>query len=80
MLRALVYFKLTGRKAKAFIADEKAEDIAHLVDLMENGELRTIIDSRHSLDDARAAMEHLATGRARGKILLVPSIGIDLAE
>ena len=72
MLRALVYFKVTGRTAKAFIADEKAADIEYLAGLMAGGKLRTIIDQRHPLEDARAAMEHLATGRARGKILLVP--------
>ena len=77
MLRALVYFKLTGRRAKAFIAQEKADDIGHLAGMMAAGELRTIIDTRYALEDAGAAMEHLASGRARGKIVLVPSIGAD---
>lgn len=72
MIRALIYFKVTRRTAKVFVADERRDDLQYLSELMADGHLRTVIDKRYALEDAREAMDYLATGRARGKVLLVP--------
>lgn len=40
--------------------------------LLASGAVRPLIDSTWSLDDAVSAFRHLASGRARGKIVVVP--------
>ncbi len=72
MIAAFARFLPASQRVAAFVADEKADDLAILADLMASGDLRTIVDTTYDLDDIRAAMDHLATGRARGKILITP--------
>jgi NADPH:quinone reductase-like Zn-dependent oxidoreductase len=47
-----------------------AEDLQILVDWVEEGKLRPVIDSEYALDDIRAAHERSQTERAVGKIIV----------
>jgi NADPH:quinone reductase-like Zn-dependent oxidoreductase len=47
-------------------------DLDTLGDLMGKGRLEPIIDRRFTLDEAPAAIRHLAEGKARGKVLVIP--------
>lgn len=51
-------------------ATEKKEDIEFLLSLVEQGELRVIIDKMYSLDDVVAAHAHADTGKKVGNIVL----------
>lgn len=72
MVRALIRFRFTGQTARSFIADEKGQDLQILAELMGSGDLRTEIDRACGLDEIRQAMDHLAGGHARGKIIITP--------
>lgn len=72
MLRALISFKVGGRRGATFIAEDKAEDLEILGDLMRWGDLRAFIDSVHPLDGVVEAIDLLGTGHARGKIMIDP--------
>lgn len=45
---------------------------SRLLDLVQGGRLVVGLDRAFALDDVRAAHEHVAAGRARGKVVLVP--------
>lgn len=45
---------------------------SRLLDLAQGGRLVVGLDRAFALDDVRAAHEHVAAGRARGKVVLVP--------
>lgn len=72
MVRALLRFRFASQTARSFIADEKGEDLQILADLMGSGDLKTVIDETYGLDEIRDAMDHLAGGHARGKIIVTP--------
>ena len=72
MLKALLRFKFGSRRAVAFIAERRLEDMSHLRDLLASGEMVSVIDRTYSLAEAADAMRHLETGHARGKIIVVP--------
>jgi len=50
--------------------DHQAKIVAEGLQLLEQGELQLVIDSRFSLDDISSAHEHLDAGKARGKIVI----------
>ncbi len=56
-----------------FVADTHEADLTMLADLARAGKLRTAIDRRYRLDELAAALDYVATGRARGKVV----VGID---
>ncbi|WP_309069405.1 NAD(P)-dependent alcohol dehydrogenase [Microbacterium sp.] len=65
--------RLTGTRMGTILW--KPNDRAHLDELgalLAAGEMRPLVDSTWALDDAVAAFEHLASGRARGKVVIVP--------
>lgn len=43
-----------------------------LAELLETGRLTPVIDRAFPLDEARAAMRYLVSGRARGRLVMVP--------
>jgi NADPH:quinone reductase-like Zn-dependent oxidoreductase len=53
-----------------FIAKVNPEDLAVLAGWASEGKLRTVIDRRYPLEQTAAALDYLATGRARGKIIV----------
>ncbi|MBN9789950.1 MULTISPECIES: NAD(P)-dependent alcohol dehydrogenase [unclassified Pseudonocardia] len=61
---------LRGRRLAVLVADENAADLAALRGLVEAGELTPVVDRTVGLDDADAAIERLAAGRVRGKIVV----------
>ena len=72
MVRALVGFKFTSQTARSLLADENSADLQILADLMASGDLTTVVGETYGLDDIRNAMDHLAGGHARGKIIILP--------
>jgi len=54
--------------------ESDAARLGLIVGLCEAGALRVVVDRSFPLDDAREALAHSATGRARGKILLRPGL------
>jgi NADPH:quinone reductase-like Zn-dependent oxidoreductase len=53
-----------------FLSHASGEDHAIIAGLLESGKLRSVIDRRYPLEQARQAMEYLEAGRARGKVIV----------
>lgn len=64
--------KAHGVTASRIGHESDAARLGLIVGLCDVGALRVLVDRSFPLDDARAALAHSASGRARGKILLRP--------
>lgn len=66
--------KLTFSKKQLvpMILSPNAEDIEYIMDLVKEGKVKTMIDSKHSLSKAEEAWDRIISGHATGKIIIVP--------
>lgn len=55
-----------------FRSDPDKQDLRFLGNLMQEGKLRSVIDRRYTLGEVPAAVAYVETGRARGKVVIVP--------
>ena len=55
----------------SFSSRPKLEHLHQLADLAEAGQLRPVIDRTFPLEEAAAALEHLASGEGQGRVVLV---------
>jgi NADPH:quinone reductase-like Zn-dependent oxidoreductase len=69
-LQALVISPFVDQEVTSILARLKSQDLGALAELMEKGDVRSVIDRRFPLSDLAAAIEYSETGRARGKIII----------
>ena len=69
---ALAAFKVGSRRAVSFISKHTRPDMELFRDLLAGGDMRSVIDTVYPLADVSAALAHLETGHARGKIIVTP--------
>lgn len=62
--------RLTKQRLIGLMARERQEDLVELVDLIQEGALRPVIDTVYPLERTSAAIDHIASGRARGKVVV----------
>jgi NADPH:quinone reductase-like Zn-dependent oxidoreductase len=55
-----------------FVAKDNGRDVQTLLDLVEQGSLRPMVDRTYPLSEAAKAMQHLEDGHARGKVVVIP--------
>lgn len=72
-LLAAAYSPLVSQRFGMFISELRREDLRQLRELMEAGQLRSVIDRRFTLAEVPAAMDYLEQGRSRGKNIIVIS-------
>ncbi len=70
MIKAKVSFMFGSRRAAVFMAQRKPADLELFVDLLSSGRLRPVIETVHPLEEVAVAMEHLAKGHTKGKLVL----------
>jgi NADPH:quinone reductase-like Zn-dependent oxidoreductase len=70
-LRAMLISPFVRQKLGAFISSENHRDLLVLSDLMASGRLAPPMSTTCALADAPAAIDHVSTGRARGKVALI---------
>lgn len=70
LVAAKLRFLFGGQRVVAFIAKETHDELLALAKMVEQGELRSVIDRTYPLADAAEAIRHLADGHARGKIVV----------
>ena len=63
--------KTSRRKIQPMLAAVKREDLATLATLLEQGEVKSIIESCYPLVDTPKALAYLETGHARGKVVII---------
>jgi NADPH:quinone reductase-like Zn-dependent oxidoreductase len=69
-IKALLLSPFVDQEFVMVLAEVTADDLAIIGELMKNGDVTAIIDSRHSLSDVKTALEHSEDGHARGKIII----------
>ena len=61
---------LLRQRMRFFVGSEAAADLARLVALAQQGAFVPVVERTWPLADAAEAIDHLAAGRARGKLVL----------
>jgi NADPH:quinone reductase-like Zn-dependent oxidoreductase len=59
-----------SQTGKFFIAKITKEDLVVLRDLLEDGSVKSVIDSRYELNEVPDALRYLGEGHARGKVVI----------
>jgi NADPH:quinone reductase-like Zn-dependent oxidoreductase len=67
----IVLSPFSRQSLRRFISNPNQADLVVLRDMVEAGQVRPIVDRTFRLDEAVAALQHIAAGHARGKVVLV---------
>ena len=60
----------TKQKIGAVMSKFKNEDLVYLADLLQEKQIKPVIDRTYPLEETAQAMEYLETGRVRGKVVI----------
>jgi NADPH:quinone reductase-like Zn-dependent oxidoreductase len=66
----LLWTSLFGKAVDGFTAKPSKSDLIHLTGLIENGQVRPVIDRTYPLDDVTTAMAELEEGHVSGKLVV----------
>ncbi|KAF5746279.1 hypothetical protein HS088_TW06G00450 [Tripterygium wilfordii] len=69
---AIKKLTLSKKQLVPLLLIPKAENLSYLVNLVKEGKLKTLIDSKHSLSQAKDAWAKSIDGHATGKIIVEP--------
>lgn len=70
LVTPLVISPFTGQTLKRYLSMPRQGDLADLAAFVEAGTLRPVIDAVYPLSETAAALRHVETGRARGKVVV----------
>jgi NADPH:quinone reductase-like Zn-dependent oxidoreductase len=70
MLQSLIVAPFISQKSPFLMTKPNNADLQALADLIEAGSVTPVIDRCYPFADAAAAMRHLETGHARGKVVI----------
>jgi NADPH:quinone reductase-like Zn-dependent oxidoreductase len=70
ILRAPVLSLFARQRLRAVVPKENSDDLIALTKLLEDGEVRPVIDRSYPLGDAAEAIRYLAQGHAAGKVVI----------
>ncbi len=75
LVRPLLLSPFVGHKMRRYLSRPNHADLAILKTLAEQGKLRPVIDRTYPLAETPAALRHIATGHARGKVVIATTTG-----
>jgi NADPH:quinone reductase-like Zn-dependent oxidoreductase len=70
IINVAVRARLLRQRVTFFVAQVSVDDMAYLVELIEGGKLRPVIDRTYPLAEGREAVRYVGTGRARAKVVI----------
>lgn len=70
IIQGMVLSWFVDEKFQFFIASLNPDNLSFLAELAREGKMRSVIDRRYSLDEVPAAIDYLASWRARGKVVV----------
>ena len=70
MLRAPLLSLLTGQRLRPVLAEGNHDDLEILAKMVEDGEMRPVVDRTFALPDAAEAIRYLDRGHAAGKVVV----------
>ena len=71
-LRGLALSPFIGQRVTTFVCKEHFSGLERLADLAADGRIVPAIERTYALSDVPVAMRHLASGKARGKLVITP--------
>jgi NADPH:quinone reductase-like Zn-dependent oxidoreductase len=74
-IRAALLSPFIGQKLIWFFSPERAADMAAMIELVESGTVTPAVERTYPLEETDAAVQHMAEGRARGKVVVTVSQG-----
>jgi NADPH:quinone reductase-like Zn-dependent oxidoreductase len=75
LVRPLLLSPFAGHKMRRYLSRPNHADLAILNTLVEQGKLGPVIDRTYPLAETPAALRHIATGHARGKVVIAIATG-----
>ena len=69
-LAAIALSPFVRQRLTSMISKESAEDMAELTQLVEQGQVRPLLERTFELQEAAKAIDHVAAGHARGKVAI----------
>ncbi|MGL4177956.1 MAG: NAD(P)-dependent alcohol dehydrogenase [Dermatophilaceae bacterium] len=75
-LRAALLSPFVHQRLVMHVSREDGADLRRLVELVDAGAVRPVVERRFALDEVAAAIDHVAAGRARGKVVVDVSSSI----
>jgi energy-converting hydrogenase Eha subunit A len=73
VIKLLLLKPFIGQEMKMMLAEVNKEDLTFLVDLMQTGKVKPVIDKTYPFSEIREAIRYVETGRARGKVAVTLS-------
>jgi NADPH:quinone reductase-like Zn-dependent oxidoreductase len=70
IIRASLLSPFVSQRLKPLAATRNGDDLAELTRLIDAGAVAPAVDRTYALDEVRTAVEHLESGRVRGKLVL----------
>jgi NADPH:quinone reductase-like Zn-dependent oxidoreductase len=71
-LGALALTRIGRERFVLYVARLRRDDLQAVGDLLASGAVVPVVERRFGLHEVPAALRHLETGRARGKLIVVP--------
>ena len=71
-LAALALSPFVRQRLTPLLSKENADDLADLAQLVDDGHLRPALERTFALHEAAKAIDHVASGHARGKVAVIP--------
>lgn len=71
VIKAYVLSAFMRKQARPFLSVPNSEDMAHIKDLIEAGEVKPVIDQTYQLGEIHKAFRYLEEEHARGKVVIV---------
>ena len=70
MIRPIALSPFSSQTMRRYLSNPNQADLLVLKGMVDSGQLRPVIDRTYPLDDAVAALQRIAAGHARGKVVL----------
>jgi NADPH:quinone reductase-like Zn-dependent oxidoreductase len=70
LVRPLVLSPFGRQKMRRYVSNPRQEDLAFLAGLVNEGKLRPVVGRTFPLEETPAALRHIETGHARGKVVV----------
>jgi len=74
MLRTAMAFSFASQRTSWLLAQANREDLESLAGLLESGEVRSVIEATHSLDEVAEALRYVGEEHAQGKVAITVSM------
>ncbi len=69
-VKGLFVSKRNGKKAIAVLADYRQEDVDYLIELIEAGKIKAVIDKVYPLERMREAHQYVDSGKKKGNLVI----------